>query len=383
MKMNKEIDKKKLPLYLFGTAFIAFLLVFGGYACLKTSSHIITGNVSLSVDTIKDDLNNDVWIKESFITLNGDIQSVMGQRVSNGVAESDGYFALSYDRIDNASYIAESIISLKEYADEKGIPFVFVATPYKGEMPDFVYPLSVSDFTAENAEDVNSRLIVAGIDFLDLHEYITTKADYYRTDHHWRIETAQRMSGVVAQRLMQYGVTAKSDIDYYSDASNYEYRHATDTYLGSLGRKAGAGFTGYDEFSYVIPRFDTLYRYMHIKGEETVVDKSGTFEQAILSDPSESDYYCSYLNNSYCEMIIQNKLCTNGKRLLMISDSYGRPLAAFMSMYFSEVKNVDTQKDRYTGSIYDLIDEYNPDAVVLCYNSILYTAPEAFDFNAK
>ena len=90
-----------------------------------------------------------------------------------------------------------------------------------------------------------------------------------------------------------------------------------------------------------------------------------------------------YLNNSYCETIIQNKLCTNGKRLLMISDSYGRPLAAFMSMYFSEVKNVDTQKDRYTGSIYDLIDEYNPDAVVLCYNSILYTAPEAFDFNAK
>ena len=82
-------------------------------------------------------------------------------------------------------------------------------------------------------------------------------------------------------------------------------------------------------------------------------------------------------------MIIQNNLCTNGKKLLMVSDSYGRPLAAFMSMYFSEVKNVDTQKDRYMGSIYDLIDEYRPDAVVLCYNSIIYTTSDAFDFTAK
>ena len=381
--MNKKFDKRKLPIYIFGACLIAFMLVFGGFAVLKMTYSTAKGEVEISTEAIADELSKKVAWKETFLRINGNVQSIIGQKVSNGVAESDGYFAFFYDKINNAAQIADNITALKEYTEEKGIPFVFVATPYKGEMPDFIYPVSVSDYTAENANDVNTRLKAAGVDFLDLHEYITTKADYYRTDHHWRIETAQRMSGVVAQRLMQYGVTAKSDIDYYSDASNYEYRHATDTYLGSLGRKAGAGFTGYDEFSYVIPRFDTLYRYMHIKGGETVVDKSGTFEQAILSDPSESDYYCSYLNNSYCEMIIQNKLCTNGKRLLMISDSYGRPLAAFMSMYFSEVKNVDTQKDRYTGSIYDLIDEYNPDAVVLCYNSILYTAPEAFDFNAK
>ena len=379
MKLNKEIDKKKLPLYFFGIVFIAFLLVFGGKTTYKTSR----SGVPLTTEAVSEGLSDNVPYKDEFITLNGDIQEAMGQRVSNGVAESDGYFALSYDRIDNAGYIADNITALKDYAEKRGIPFVFVATPYKAEMPDFIYPLSVSDYTAENAEDVNSRLIAAGVDFLDLHEYVKTKADYYRTDHHWRIETALRMSGVVAQRLEKYGVAEKSDIEYYSDADNYEYRHATDTYLGSLGRKAGAGFTGYDEFTYVLPKYDTSVRYRHVKGGETVVDKSGTFEQALISDPAESDYYCSYLNNSYCEMIIHNNLCANGKRLLMVSDSYGRPLAAFLSAYFSEVKNVDTQKDRYNGSIYELIDEYSPDAIILCYNSILYSAPEAFNFDAK
>ena len=379
MKLNKEIDKKKLPLYLFGAAFILFLLVFGG----KTTYKTLRSDIALTTESITEGLSENVPYKNECITLNGDIQEAMGQRVSNGVAESDGYFALSYDRIDNAAKIADNIIALKDYAEKRGIPFVFVATPYKGEMPDFIYPLSVSDYTAENAEDVNSRLKAAGVDFLDLHEYITTKDDYYRTDHHWRIETAQRASGVVAQHLVSYGVTEKTDVDYYSDEENYEYRHATDTYLGSLGRKAGYGFTGYDEFTYVLPKYDTSYRYRHIKGGETVIDKSGTFEQALISDPAESDHYCSYLNNSYCEMIIENNLCTNGKRLLMVSDSYGRPLAAFLSAYFSEVKNVDTQRDRYTGSIYELIDEYKPDAIILCYNSILYSAPEAFDFNEK
>ena len=383
MKINREIDIKKLPLYLFGAAFIVFLLVFGGYACLKAGFHMITGRASLSADAIKDDLNNDVLNKDAFITLNGDVQSAMGQRISNGVAESDGYFALSYDRIDNSEQIADSIISVNEYAESKNIPFVFVATPYKGEMPDFIYPLSVDDFTAENADDVNNRLKAAGIDFLDLHEHITTKEDYYRTDHHWRIETARRMSGVLAEHLISYGVTDADDVKYYSDTEKYETRFETNKYLGSLGRTAGAAFTGYDDFYYIIPKFDTSYRYRHIKDGETVIDKSGDFEQALLSDPNESDCYCSVLNNSYCEMIIENKLCINGKRLLMVSDSYGRPLAAYMSMYFSEVINVDTQKDRYKGSIYELIDEYKPDAVVFCYNSILYTAPEAFDFNAK
>lgn len=145
--MNKKFDKKKLPIYIFGACFIAFMLVFGGFAVLKMTYSTAKGEVEISTEAIADELSKNVAWKEDFLRINGNIQSIIGQKVSNGVAESDGYFAFSYDKINNAAQIADNIIALKEYTEEKGIPFVFVATPYKGEMSDFIYPVSVSDLS--------------------------------------------------------------------------------------------------------------------------------------------------------------------------------------------------------------------------------------------
>ena len=60
---------------------------------------------------------------------------------------------------------------------------------------------------------------------------------------------------------------------------------------------------------------------------------------------------------------MENCSADEGK-LLIISHSYGRPLAQYLALNYHEVRQIDPQEGRFNGNILTYIDGYSPDAVL-------------------
>lgn len=81
-------------------------------------------------------------------------------------------------------------------------------------------------------------------------------------------------------------------------------------------------------------------------------------------------YYNKYnacLYGGYVENIIQNNNLQTGQRVLLISDSYARPMTMYLSSAFSEVYYLDPQEGRYNDSYIAYIKKVKPDIVIMMY----------------
>ena len=71
---------------------------------------------------------------------------------------------------------------------------------------------------------------------------------------------------------------------------------------------------------------------------------------------------------AYYESIIHNYLSPNDNTALLVAHSYGRGLAPYLSLYFSELRYLDPQPGRYNDDYQTYIEEHHPDYVVVMYN---------------
>ena len=74
-----------------------------------------------------------------------------------------------------------------------------------------------------------------------------------------------------------------------------------------------------------------------------------------------------------------NHLANNDKKILVISDSFGRPMCCYLGLYVRELVNLDIQDKRYEGSIRAYIDEYEPDVVIIMFNAGMYNYSNVFE----
>ena len=130
---------------------------------------------------------------------------------------------------------------------------------------------------------------------------------------------------------------------------------------------------GKDEFNILVPDFDTDFSYKHYIDGKLQKNTEGNFKEAFVDENllKDNDYYNKYnacLYGGYVENIILNNNCTNGKKLLLISDSYARPMVMYLGLAFSEIHYLDPQEGRYNESYIEYINEYKPDVVIMMYS---------------
>ena len=82
--------------------------------------------------------------------------------------------------------------------------------------------------------------------------------------------------------------------------------------------------------------------------------------------------YGMYTSMDLSEVIINNTKSATNKKILVIKDSFALPVTAFLSTCFKETRMIDL---RYMQdmSVYDYIDDYNPDFVLILYNPGAYS----------
>lgn len=54
-------------------------------------------------------------------------------------------------------------------------------------------------------------------------------------------------------------------------------------------------------------------------------------------------------------------------------------MGSFLSLYFDELVNLDTQDERYDDSILEYVDTYQPDIVMIMFNDGMFSHPSTFE----
>lgn len=88
----------------------------------------------------------------------------------------------------------------------------------------------------------------------------------------------------------------------------------------------------------------------------------------LLNDEDYNNKYAAYVFDGNVENVIINYKAENEKKVLLVSDSFSRPMSTFLSTNFRELRCIDPQEGRYKNSLMNYIDEYKPDIVIIMYN---------------
>jgi hypothetical protein len=308
------------------------------------------------------------------VQLNGLAQRLMGRRVVN---DADGVYNVV--KLDNGwlTFVAperdmpgaaENMLALRDHLAADGIPMLYVQAPVKVNKYDPQLPVGVTDYNNTNIDRLIALLADSGVDCLDLRERLNAyTSDYYsaffKTDHHWKPETALWAFGEVGRYLnANYGF----DIDEaLFDPGNYSYETQKNWFLGSQGKRVGNLYGGTDDFTLITPKFPTDFT-SEIPHKGLTV--SGAFEDVFIFHEilDSRDYfnintYAAYTGGDYpLQTIINNS--GGEKNILLIRVSSSCAFSPFLALGVGRLDAIDPRY--YGGSIADYADQVQPDIVI-------------------
>ena len=114
----------------------------------------------------------------------------------------EGYLtALNGDK--DMTVAASNLVAFKDYVETQGAEFLYIQVPYKISEEEEVSAL-YRDYSNENSDTLLSLLQQSNVDTLDLREEFSNRYQdllplFYKTDHHWKIETGLEAASITAE----------------------------------------------------------------------------------------------------------------------------------------------------------------------------------------
>lgn len=270
---------------------------------------------------------------------------------------------------------SKKINALNSILNEKNIEYVYVNIPEEVKDKEALQNI---DYGNEAAD-----ILLEGIDnqvhFIDLRKYkqiADLPENFYKTDHHMNMETVFEIYKIIVNEInSKYKLQIPLK---YIELENYEKKIFNNTFFGSKGVNVGENYIQKEDFILYLPKYDTDFEYKQINTDGIeIVYKKGKFEEALINrsliyNQNYLNKYVPFLyaNVGKAESIIINHKAENNKKVLMISNSYARSLATYISQCFYETRYIDPQLDRFEGDVLEYIENYNPDIVIMMYDEI-------------
>lgn len=298
----------------------------------------------------------------------------VGMKIVTGtesiVVMNNGYLTFEFSAYDTTP-AADSVTWFSNKLAERNVDFAYVQLPAKEDKDDEQLPSGVSDNVNKNADQLLKRLDENKVKYYDFRTLLSQKDDdwysnFFKTDHHWKPETGVWAAGQLVKLINR-------DFNYGLDESIGDTdRYKIDVYekycLGSQGKIATLTYADPEDISLIYPKADTSYTVQY----NNDAPKTGRFEDTLLdkSYVSKIDYYntstySAYLCGNKALTMIKNNNCHNGKRLLLIGDSYSKCVVPYLAEAFENVDMLDRRM--FNGSILTYIDETSPDMVIVAY----------------
>lgn len=343
----------------------------------------------LEVESFTENLWNRLWFIDIYSVAQRATLALVNEDESETVVKDNhGYLHFVEPRLEAQTIekYANNLIKLQESVE---VPILFVQAPNKKLDGYTQLPKIFDNYSNDNADDFLS-LIEGKVDYLDLRDEVdksfTDKSQlFYITDHHWTTETAFWGYQKTAEKIKEnYGI----DLDpqgIYTDINNYEALEYPKSFLGAQGRRVGRYYTDIDDYTLLLPKFNTSFvtsEVLRPSGREPIrnVVGEGDFRQALIDEEilSSTDItankHGAYLSIDRGEQLIVNNLNPNGKKVVIIKDSFAMPYSCFMATGTAETTILDMRYFSFVNrDIAAYINEYSPDVVIFLYNTEAYT----------
>lgn len=347
--------------FLFG--FSAINICYSGKEIFKEVQTSIDKKLSPKefVTAIDTKINDKIIYKNKFVESYGYIQNLMNKNEFSN-------FSIVKDKEENMHYtyfgtgpnptkeLSDRTTKFAKEMENQGTKLVYLMAPDKYIKGVTEFPKGIPyAYHNETADDFLKELDennVSNIDFRDniLNSGIDKDKLFFKTDHHWTIETSfWAFTELTRQLNEKYNLNLDPN-NFYRDINNYNSIIYPKSFLGSMGRKTGMLYGSVDDFNLIYPKFNTSYRY-YTDSKSQKFDLSGRFEESlILSYPfnanidlldSKSDKYFTYLLGNRPFVQVTNNNNPDGLKVLFVKDSLIVPTAAFFSSMCSQMDLID------------------------------------------
>jgi len=318
--------------------------------------------------------DNNLRNKGFYINLNGLMARIMGQRYMNERVKLDNGHLTTLGGISDISRSATQLTKLHMKQIENGKTFLFVLAPYQIPIYEDIVPTGYKDSTNQVADDLLFALRENGVPLLDLREEMFTEGinhseAFFITDHHWKPET-----GFWAYtKIIDYLVNTKT-IDpvppKYTDIDAYNVDTFRDFFLGSHGKRTGIYFAGIDDFSVIVPKFETDIS-INIPSKE--LNKRGEFAEIAFDKSrlrldyfSENPYAAYNHGSAGGYRIYHNDAAPVDANVLAIGDSFSVVPFTFLPLVFNTSEQLDMRS--FEGDFEEYFYSYDPDIVIVLIN---------------
>lgn len=388
--MERMFLKKRI------TAIIFILLIFTfffqdlkqAYTPIKQalkSENVVKTSLNDSINIIESTINDNTFEKYKFIEYYGYFQKLMCKNEESNfevVKDNNGFLHYTFfaQQANPVYNLVKRTVAFKNGLKNKNTKLSYLMPPDKFIKGYTKLPYGIPySYANETADSFLNLLKQNNVDTIDLRKNLNKSGIqpdqlFYKTDHHWKTETAFYEFGQVVNTFnTKYGLKLDPN-GFYTNKQNYNFITYKDSYVGSMGRKTGITYSGVDDFTLIYPKFKTSYSFYSKTGtQESKIQ--GRFEDTLLTVSPlrtqkgtyalESDKYSSYLFGNQGIVHVVNNDNPNGPKILFIKDSVTVPLAAFLSTVCSDVYLVDPRY--YQGNIPDYVNSLNLNYVFISF----------------
>lgn len=321
---------------------------------------LLEGDYTAGVETY---LTDQFVARDAFVGLKTQTDYLVGKRDANEVYfGQDGYLIEkhteeSLDReqmeknIDRLSRFSSFAV---EELGEDGVRVMIVPTAgeiLKEKLPPFAQEFSQTAMLAAIEASLPQGTFVDMLPVLEEHrdEYI-----YYKTDHHWTSDGA----------YYGYHAYCESIGTAPMEKSEFEIQTVSDRFYGTIYSKARLASTRPDSVTAYFPKEERSFHVdynLGAKQTDTLYDESWL---------SKKDKYSYFLGGNNAVVKITGGPA-NGKKLLLVKDSYAHCMAPFLANEYEEIDMIDLRY--FNMSLREYLQENEFTDVLVLYNAVTFS----------
>lgn len=285
-------------------------------------------------------------LRDQWIALKAYAERLLGKRENNGVYICSDTLIERIDEPD-ADRLAANLSAVSRFAENSAVPVYFTLIPSAAEIWRDKLPAGAPRCDERALiERLAAETKAVSIDTLSALSAHSVEALYYRTDHHWTSLGAL------------YGAQALLDgMGIETCAADSAPVRVTDAFYGTLYSRSGARYIKPDGIDVYVPSGEITVT--HIEGEKEVV--TGLYDAEKLA---VKDKYAFFMGGNQPLAVVRTG--NEGKKLLLIRDSYADCEIPFLCGAFSEIHALDLRYYRDSLSAY--IEENGIDCVAISYS---------------
>lgn len=300
-------------------------------------------------------------------------------------------FANPDGQAEDVTVRAEEMVEFARLVEEEyDIPLLYVQAPSKTDVSPL--PDGVEDAAGREADRFLALLEKYDVATLDLRPVFRKAADsgdyaedplFFTTDHHWTPTGAFLGYQTLCERLAK-DYRFKIDKKLTDPGSFHRYTFE-DIFLGSQGRRVGSLYAGLDDLDLWSPTFPTDFTYtVPIVG----IEREGPFIISLLFPERlaqqgyyDTNPYTIYSGDDYLLARAVNRNNPQGKRILILRDSFGCALTPFLSLISSECMAIDPRN--FNGNqetMMEYLDWLEPDILIVMNTTGSIKVDELFPY---